>query len=119
MVIDTYNLDLRDAIYATWARLPYDVRRQLDGVRFAEGVTGKAAYAQADRRTVYLRDDWPKMPLAAKMAIAAHECAHVYLRHLDRIAAGAIGLNEAEIEADALAARWGFDVAMRRAWIGA
>jgi hypothetical protein len=116
MQIETWDWEVRRVIFATWQRLPADVQRQLDHVRFTDGAhPERKAMASAGQADV----DILRLPPTTKGAIGliAHECAHVALAHSDKLHSGEISHQQAEVEADALVRRWGFDAELNEAYL--
>jgi len=118
MHVDTYNWEHRRVIYATWERLPPEVRRALDHVRFTVGQHARKSYASAGQADI----DIQRLPIGTEAAIAvvAHELGHIAGDHFRRLHSGEITEQEAEREADAYVRHWLGDrvLAERRHWTG-
>jgi hypothetical protein len=124
MVIDIYgraNRAIVDTINATWQRLPLDVQRRLDHVRFTHNAhPEQKAWASAGRWDVDVRD-LPLVSTDAGIGIIAHELAHVALGHYDALRSGAKSVAQIEQEADdVLQHQWGMatELAARRLFTG-
>ncbi len=103
--IEILDLKARDTIWYVWQALPWDVKERLNGVTIKASAAGYHAPGSAGSSDVQLR-----LPLPHNLdrQIVAHELAHVFGRHLDRVARGEISEAQAETEAKRLAASWGF-----------
>lgn len=102
---DIYDLRTRDAVWQVWRALPWAVRQRLDGITIKAAPHDYGAPGSAGTDDV-----WLKLPLPRGLdcVVVAHELAHVYKGHVARMARGELSAAQAEVEADALAAAWGF-----------
>lgn len=119
MRIDCWDWDIRQAIFATWAALPIDVRQALDHVTFTyqrypeRKAWASAGYADVDICTLPPTTD-------AAVGVIAHELGHVAGQHHARLHAGEISTQQAEQEADQYVRHWGLarELEARKALVG-
>ena len=107
MVIDSWDLEHRRIIGEVWDRLPDEVRRGLDHVRFTSGEHARKSWASAGQADV----DISRLPWTtpASIGVIVHELGHIAGRHAELLTMGQITKEFAEREADQFARQWGFE----------
>lgn len=116
------SADTRTSIVNVWERLPLNVRRSLADVVFTEAPAAemKGRLADAGQRDIRIKAGLRIASDAVIVGILAHELGHVAGCHFQRVVAGAMTPEAAELEADAYALGWGFgaELRARKQWIG-